>query len=285
MKLLCFLERPTSGSIAFDGRTFGNDEPIPKDMRTAVSLVMQDHYLFEGTVSSNVSYGLKLRRFKAPAIDKSVAAALEAVGLAGFQNRKAGTLSGGEEKRVAIARAVVLKPKALLLDEPTANIDRNNSEMIERIIRDLKSQGMTVVMSTHDIAQAYRLSDRVISLIEGRITDASPENVFPCQISGGTATLRNGIAIQVVTTKSGNAYVAIDPQDIIISLDRLQSSARNCISGTVRQIVIEDTVVKVRVDAGIELLAVVTRNALEELGLSPGSNVFLTFKATSVRVF
>jgi len=245
---------------------------------------MQDHYLFDGSVSSNVSYGLRVRRTRAPHVEKSVRSALEAVGLAGFENRRTDTLSGGEGKRVAIARAVVLNPEVLLLDEPTANIDRRNSEVIEKIIIRLKSEGITIIMTTLDFAQAYRLSDNMISLVSGRLAEVSPENIFPCQISDQIAALSPRLSIYVPTSRSGRAHIAVDPEDIIISMQELESSARNCMEGIVRRISIEDSLVKVYVDVGVELVSVITRNSLERLGLSPGVRVHLTFKASSVRV-
>ncbi|MFQ5905815.1 MAG: ABC transporter ATP-binding protein [bacterium] len=284
IKLLSFLDRPTKGTITFRGRPINKDKPVPQQIRRSVSLVMQDHYLFDGSVSSNVSYGLRVRRMGAPLIEQSVKSALEAVGLAGFEQRRGNTLSGGESKRVAIARAVALSPEVLLLDEPTANIDKRNSEMIEEIIVRLKSEGITIIMTTHDFSQACRLSDNMISLVTGRIVDASPENIFPCNISHQTATLSSGLTIHVATSKSGRAHIAIDPDDILLSLGELKSSARNSIQGIIRRILIEDSLVKVYVDVGTEFASVITRDSLEKLALSPGVGVYLTFKANSVRV-
>lgn len=284
MKLLAFLEEPSGGTIHFKGRAFQKHSRIPLEMRRSVSMVMQDHYLFDGLVAGNLSYGLKLRRVPAHSIGMSVSSALRSVGLGGFENRRSNALSAGEGKRVAIARSLVLKPEILLLDEPTANIDKRNSEMIEEIITHLKPEGMTVIMTTHDFDQAYRLSDNVVSLLGGKIVDVSPENIFPCVISERRATLQSGLDIRVATPFTGNAHLAIDPREILISLSELESSARNSIPGKIRRISIQDSTVKVYVDVGVEFVSVITRNSLDELSLTPGKEVYLTFKATAVRV-
>ena len=284
MKLLAFLEEPSEGTIHFKGRPFQKHSRIPQEVRRSVSMVMQDHYLFEGSVAGNLSYGLRLRRAPAYSIKRSVSSALRSVGLEGFENRRANALSAGEGKRVAIARSLVLKPEVLLLDEPTANIDKASSEMIEQVVSGLKAEGMTVIMTTHDFDQAYVLSDKVMSLVTGRIVDVSPENVFPCVVSERRAMLQSGLNIRVATPLTGNAHLAIDPREILISLSELESSARNSIPGKIRRISIEDSTVKVYVDVGVELVSIITRSSLDELGLTPGKRVYLTFKATSVRI-
>ncbi|TET81825.1 ATP-binding cassette domain-containing protein [candidate division TA06 bacterium] len=284
MKLTSFLERPTKGTIEFKGGLFGPDTTVPQKVRRSVSMVIQDHYLFDGSVGMNVSYGLRARRHDPSFIKRSVSSALDEVGLGGFEHRRTDTLSGGESKRVAIARSVVLEPEVLLLDEPTANIDKISSEMIEQIALRLKSEGMTVIMSTHDFHQAYRLSDNMVSLVAGKMVDVSPENVFPCSILNNVATLKCGINISVATLKEGKGHIAIDPQDVLLSLEELESSARNCIPGTIKRISLEDSLVNVYLDIGTELVSSITRGSLEELRLSPGLKVYATFKATSVRV-
>lgn len=284
MKLLAFLERPSDGIIHFKGRAFQKDSRIPQETRRSVSMVIQDHYLFEGSVAGNLSYGLRLRRVPAHSMEGSVLSALRSVGLEGFENRRSNALSAGEGKRVAIARSLVLRPEVLLLDEPTANIDKASSEMIEQIVSGLKAQGMTVIITTHDFDQAYRLSDNVLSLVTGRIVDVSPENIFPCVISERRAILQSGLKVGVATPVTGNAHMAIDPREILISLSELESSARNSIPGKIRRISIEDSIVKVYVDVGVELVSIITRSSLDELSLTPGKGVYLTFKATSVRI-
>jgi tungstate transport system ATP-binding protein len=109
---------------------------------------------------------------------------LNLVGLDGFEKRRARELSGGEIQRVTIARAIALNPDALLLDEPTANIDRESVNILDRILRELNRRfGTTIILATHDINYAYRLSDEVIHLFEGKISSSPIENLFRGSIS------------------------------------------------------------------------------------------------------
>jgi molybdopterin-binding protein len=245
---------------------------------------MQDHYLFDGTVHSNVAYGLNVRGARRYEIRTRVEKALATAALAGFEQRRADTLSGGESKRAAIARALVLRPEVLLLDEPTANIDRRNTELIEETVGRLKEEGLTVVMTTHDFSQAYKLGDNMISLVAGKLVDVSPENVFPCTISGRQARVAPDVVVNVSSTKEGPAHIAIDPEDVILSLTELSSSARNCLAGTIKRVSMEDALVKVYIDVGTELTSLITGDSLEKLKLKPGMRIYATFKAAAVHV-
>ena len=284
MRVLSFLEKPAGGTVTFKGNRISTGRGVPQELRRSVTLVMQDHYLFEGSVFSNIAYGLRIRGVKDPGLRRSIDTALEITALQGFGPRRAGTLSGGESKRVAIARALVLKPEVLLLDEPTANIDRRNTELIEDTVQQLKSEGLTVVMTTHDFSQAYKLGDSMVSLVSGKVVDVSPENIFPCMISGNEATIAPGVALAVQCERSGPAHVAIDPRGVILSLSELNSSARNCLAGKVVRISVEDSLVKVYVDVGTEIVSIITEDSLESLKLRPGTSVYAVFKTVSVRV-
>ncbi len=107
----------------------------------------QSPYLFEGSVTDNLSFGLKLRGINSRERSERIRATLAIVGLEGFEQRQAKELSGGEVQRVALARALVLKPELLLLDEPTANIDSNSLQAYEALLRGLPEYGVTVVFS------------------------------------------------------------------------------------------------------------------------------------------
>ena len=172
LRLLQFLETPASGSISFDGTTLNGS--VPLEVRRRVVTVFQHPALLDRSVFDNVGYGLRLRgRRRAP---EAIMKALERVGLAGYARTRARTLSGGEAQRVALARALVLNPAALLLDEPTANLDPYNVGMIEEIIRGHGST--TVVLVTHNIFQAKRLADRVGLLLGGKLIELLPTDRF-----------------------------------------------------------------------------------------------------------
>jgi tungstate transport system ATP-binding protein len=133
--------------------------------------------LLNRSVHANVRYGLRLRGLRDSA--HRVQDALEQVGLASLSRQRARTLSGGEAQRVSLARAMVLQPQVLLLDEPTANLDPYNVSLIEEIVRSLNErEGTTIVLVTHNVFQARRLAHRVGLLLEGRIVEVAQEATF-----------------------------------------------------------------------------------------------------------
>lgn len=177
LKILNLLEQPTEGKLYFDGHKINKDII---NIRRQMAFVLQDTVLFRTTVYKNVAYGLKVRSVDKKIISSMVFNALNMVGLAGFENRKARQLSAGEAKRVALARALVLKPRVLLLDEPTANIDKQNVQVFETLLKKINAERRTTtIFTTHDLSQAYRLADKVIFLLNGKIIDNNrPINLF-----------------------------------------------------------------------------------------------------------
>lgn len=177
LRLLNFLETPTAGQIAFDGATVTAGQTAPLALRRRVTTVFQRPVLLRHSVEANVGYGLQLRGQRNYA--GAVQAALAEVGLAHLARRPARTLSGGEAQRVALARAMVIQPAALLLDEPTANLDPYNVGIIEGIVRRLnETHGLTVVLVTHNLYQARRLAHRVGLMLEGRIVEVAAVHDF-----------------------------------------------------------------------------------------------------------
>ncbi len=172
LRLLQFLESPSSGSITFDGTAL--DGSVPLDVRRRVATVFQTPALLDRSVFDNVGYGLRLRGLRH--VPEAITDALERVGLRDYARVRAKTLSGGEAQRVALARALVLNPAALLLDEPTANLDPYNVGLIEEIIRGHGST--TAVLVTHNTFQAKRLADRVALLLGGKLVELLPTERF-----------------------------------------------------------------------------------------------------------
>jgi tungstate transport system ATP-binding protein len=167
LRLIGLLEKPTTGVIIVDGlEVTGFSEGERLKARRRMAMVFQKPVMFKTSVRENVSYGLKIRGESE--IDKSVEAAIEAVGLSGYESRDANTLSGGEMQRIALARALVLEPELLLLDEPTANLDPKTAAAIDALVSRFKG---TVIMATHNMLQARRLADRVAVLVEGRLVE------------------------------------------------------------------------------------------------------------------
>jgi tungstate transport system ATP-binding protein len=165
LRVMALLMSPQSGSIEFAGSDSGN----LARQRQRVTLVEQSPYLFKGSVTDNLSYGLKLRGVDGAERSRRIKETLINVGLEGFEDRQAEKLSGGEVQRVALARALVFKPELLLLDEPTANIDSNSLQAYEALLSRLPEYGVTVVFSTHDLSQSRRLGGEVLRIENGRL--------------------------------------------------------------------------------------------------------------------
>ena len=168
LSILAFLAPPTSGEIFYAGKRVDRDHGSVEEYRRKVTLLHQSPYLFGGSVDDNVAFGLKVRGIRGEEQRRRIDEALDVVGLRGFRDRKARELSGGEAQRVAMARALALKPEVLLLDEPLANIDRETTGLLEAVIASLPAQGTTVVMTTHDPDHPGRLNGESIFLEGGR---------------------------------------------------------------------------------------------------------------------
>jgi tungstate transport system ATP-binding protein len=171
LDVLAFLKRPSRGRVEFNGAPVNWTREQLGALRKQVTLLHQHPYLFSGTVMDNVGFGLRLRGVVRENIGRSVEHMLAVVGLAGFEPRDAAQLSGGEARRVALARALACGPQVLLMDEPLAHVDQESAQIIESLIASESGKGTTIVMSSHDEEIGERLSSKVIRLSEGRIVD------------------------------------------------------------------------------------------------------------------
>lgn len=169
MRLMHGLLAPTSGRITWCGR-----EERPE----AQAMVFQRPVVLRTTALRNVAYGLKLAGVPWGERVARAAAALERVGLAHLAGRPAKVFSGGEQQRLALARAWALEPRILFLDEPTASLDPNAARDVERIIGEIAATGCKIVMSTHNLGQARRLADEIVFLHSGRVSEYTPASVF-----------------------------------------------------------------------------------------------------------
>jgi tungstate transport system ATP-binding protein len=177
LRLLNFLEFPTSGKIIFKGLSFETGQEMGLETRRQVTTVFQRPMLLDRSVRDNVVFGLRLRGKKdTREFSQEI---LDEVGMTTLAHQRARTLSGGEAQRIALARAMVIRPEVLLLDEPTANLDPYNVGLIENIVRRLNhEQGTTLVLVTHNVFQAKRLADRVVFLLDGKVVEIAETDCF-----------------------------------------------------------------------------------------------------------
>ncbi|MGB0444535.1 MAG: cell division ATP-binding protein FtsE [Porticoccaceae bacterium] len=173
LKLLMLLERPTSGALLINGKNVSHlsNYRIPS-YRRQLGVVFQDHQLLmDRTVFDNVALPLQVAGYSRKETGRRVRAALDSVGLLSKEKQSPLALSGGEQQRVGIARAVVHKPRILLADEPTGNLDPELSSEIMNLFQRFQNVGVTVLIATHDIDLINRLNHRIVRLEQGLVVD------------------------------------------------------------------------------------------------------------------
>ncbi|HDP93935.1 MAG TPA: ATP-binding cassette domain-containing protein [Candidatus Aminicenantes bacterium] len=292
LELMAGLASPDSG------RVNGVDD-------RALGFIYQDYMLFPHMdVFKNIAYGLKVRKIDKKEIRERVHGLAEELHLLHLLRRDVRTLSGGEKQRVAIARALAIRPRLLLLDEPTAALDRANRLRTQKLLRRLHSlTGATFVQVTHDFEEALSLADRVALMMDGRLIQTGPpdeiltrpasrevadfmgyRNIFSGPVRGGKMRVGNW-DIQVPLQESEFAYAAIRAEDILVSRSVLDSSARNHVKGRISAVMGNSAGAEVLVDAGVELVVGITRTSLDEMGIRVGDEVILTLKVSAIRCF
>lgn len=287
LSILSLLLPPTSGKICFEG--IDTCEANKHSIRQKMTMILQNPLLFNTTVEENIAYGLKVRGIEKGEQRKRIKECLKLVGLDGFEKRRARELSGGEIQRVAIARALALNPRVLLLDEPTANVDRGSAALLEKILKELNQRfKITVILATHDINQAYRISDEVICLFEGKMARSPLENLYRGRVikDKDISLFDTGkIRVAILPERDEVNHISIPPEDIIVSIKPISTSARNSFSGNIFDVFDEGDSVRLEVDVGEKLRVKVTKKSFQEMNLNLGSHVYLTFKSSSVEVF
>ncbi len=316
LRIIDLLEVPGAGEIYFDGKRIPRSGKQRLETRRRMSFIQQKPQVFNLSVYDNIACGLRWRGEKKNEIAEKVDHIVEMVGLQGYKNRNARTLSGGEAQRVALARSLVLEPEVLLLDEPTANLDPVSTEKIEQLISYVARQrNTTMIMATHAMSQGQQLADRIGVLLDGRLVQTGnatdifrlPQNEEVAHFVGmenileGVITANNegiatvdigGNAIQAVSGyPAGNeVYACIRPENITLLIAdtrqqiAVKSSARNSFQAKISRVTTIGPLSRVEIDCGFRLVALVTKISVEELDLQVGREVYATFKATGVHI-
>lgn len=310
LEILGLLQRSDAGQVLLDGRAVGMRD---RAARLQMAAVFQRPHLFKGSVAANVEYGLVARRVPKRQRVERVAEALERVGLAGYEGRSALVLSGGEAQRVSLARALVLEPRVLLLDEPLASLDRLLKRQLTRDFATiLADAGVTVVYVTHDQDEALVVAQRIAIMNRGRIVACgAAEEVMGLAVDEWSAQFLGvepasqgrvtGVEQGLVTVATGGLEVfasgnppvgadvlfAVHPEDVLLfepGVELPLTTARNRVPVTVTSVEPRGATFYAALDAGgVKLAASVSRAAAAELGVSPGARLLAVFKATAVR--
>lgn len=264
LHLLAFLDVPSNGIITFRSSPVRFVEKALQPLRQRVVLVDQYPILFTGTVRKNLDFGLKVRKIEKKKRGHLIEEALEMVGMQGFIDAEAHKLSGGETKRVALARALVIKPDVLLCDEPTANVDAENQEIIQSILeRANKREKISILFATHLLSQAERLSDQTLALKDGRLSELPRENVLPAVILQQNkerllCRLHNDVRITVPTGSHSGTSMSVrlflNPNKIKLYRNGEGCSVQeNLVPGRVVKISGGNGHVKTTVDTGVQI--------------------------------
>lgn len=289
LSIMSLILRPTKGEVVFEGRQVQHAGSPGTDAGRSMTMVLQNPYLFNTSVLKNVSYGLRARGISRRECDDRVKEALQLVGLEGFEKRRARELSGGEAQLVALARGLAIDPVVVFLDEPTANVDARNMRRFEQIIERInRERGTTIVLTSHNLSQAYRMAQTVFSLFEGALVTSTMHNLFSgrvMQTDKGPCFIAGDIRVWISDDLPHEEYshITIDPEDIIVSREPFSSSARNLFEGVITAIIDQGGKIMLEVRSREVFRVFITPVSLQEMGLTVGSHVYLTFKATSVR--
>ncbi len=270
MKMVAGLLEPTAGDILFDEKSILDIAP---EKRGAV-MVFQNYLLFPYmSIAQNVGYGLKMRKIEQSIIDKRVDEMLELVKLPGLGERRPKELSGGQQQRIALARALIVNPNLLLLDEPLSNLDAHLRFEMRDLIREIQQEmGITTLFVTHDQEEAAVLSDKVALILHGTLQqydapmafyDAPRSreiadffggvNFLPGTKADGRFTCELGVLDAPRGHATGNGIATIRPEDIRIA----DADGENVVTGKVASHVYVGTHSRLKVQVGAHLFHII----------------------------
>jgi molybdate transport system ATP-binding protein len=312
LRCLAGLDAPDAGFIRFGAETWadhGARRFVPPQRR-GVGLVFQEYALFPHlTVADNIGYALR----RAPRGERAarVGEVARLLRIAELLPRRPDRLSGGQRQRVALARALASRPRLLLLDEPLSALDAPTREEVRGDLRALLERTrIPSIVVTHDRVEAMALGDRMAVLAEGGVRQVGAvhdvfsapadvavarvvgtENVAPARLverGEGLVLVEVGAARLWAVDPGhldGEAYACIRAEDVVIEPALVTSaSARNQLAGTITEVAEEGPLVRVKLDCGFQLVALVTRASAARLALAPGSRVAALVKAPAIRI-
>ena len=310
VQVLGLLRTPQCGQL----RLFGQDVTGKTDRKLLVrrmGMVFQAPLLLSGSVQKNVLSGLRIRGVDRKEAERRAGEWMERLRISQLADQAAHTLSAGEAQRTSLARAFVLEPELLLLDEPFSALDAPTRQQLLRetatILHDTTSATLFV---THDRVEALTISDELAVLIDGKIAQQGTaeevfgqpadarvadfvgvENVIPATVVGeehGVALVRAGdCEVQVVddTPVGTEVHLCMRPEDVALAKSvGTNTSVRNAFAGTIKAVAPHGAQMRIEIDCGFRLVAYITRQSTEELGLGPGVEVVASFKASAAHL-
>ena len=304
------LLKTSQGTIYYQGVPI-DSSASRSAMRRSISVVFQEPLLLNTSVYKNIALGLKFRHLTGSEIEKSVEESLDYFGISSLATRSAKTLSGGEAKRVSLARAFALKPEVIMMDEAFNSLDPPTRETLMDDLRNiLEKTKITAVLALHDREETLRLAQNVTVMAEGKIIQSGttaeifnqPDSEFVANFVGTETILEgnvkrcnaglmeisvDGKIIEAVGNflPGQNVYCCIRPENItVLPAIAEKTSARNVFEAKIQKIIRQAFFYKMILDCGFLVVAYITVSSCDELGICEGSMVVVSFKATAVHV-
>lgn len=289
--LLSFVDKPSFGEISFNGMC---NKKMDLETRQSVVMVPQNPYLLKRTVYENVSYGLKLRK-QTDNLDAKVLEALALVGLdSSFSQRKWSQLSGGEAQRVALAARLILKPKVLILDEPTSGVDTNSAQLIKEAILCAKQKyNTTIFISSHDHNWLNHICDRRVALFQGNLVESGSVNLLfaPWEKNSEGNLVKvfmdgQRLVIPNSEEKKRDSVVMINSDDITICRENCEHMKNeNTLIGEVQSIRQQPSGNHLLIEfsvGGVSFSSRLTREEMQKLTLLPGDKIHVNIDTCGV---
>ena len=290
--ILSFMEKQSKGNVLFDGMEYKN---ISNEIRQGVVMVPQNPYLLKRTVFENILYGLKIRKNQKN-LEQKVDEALGLVGLdRSFSKRKWNQLSGGEAQRVALAARLILKPKVLILDEPTTGVDTNSAQLIKKAILFAKQNwNTTILISSHDYNWLNHICDRRIALFQGHLVDSGSINLLfaPWEKDKKGDLIKyfeDGQKLEILNSKDKKrdsiAMISADDMDICrVNCDDFMDkyNLTAIVSSIQQQNSKEHLLVQLSV-ADVSFNCRVTRELMQEQRFLPGDKIFVNINTQNIK--
>jgi len=291
LSLLSFINKPTTGEVSFNGIA---NHKLDLDSRQSIVILPQNPYLLKRTVFDNIIYGLKLRK-EGDNLDEKVREALSLVGLdSSFSSRKWSALSGGEAQRVALAARLILKPKVLILDEPTSGVDTNSAQLIKEAVLQAKQKyNTTILVSSHDHNWLNHICDKKIALFQGELVQSGSVNLLfsPWQRDEQHNLVKvfldgQELVIENSSEKKRDSVVMINSDNITICKKNCDYMINeNTLMGKISSIHQEPSTDYLLVDfliSGVSFVCKLTRTEMQEQSLLPGDNININIDTKDV---
>jgi len=297
LQMIAGFVEPSSGRITLDGA----DLLAVRPSRRGLGIVFQSYALFPHmTVAENVAFGLEMQAVARAERLQRVTEALALVGLEAFAGRFPRKMSGGQQQRIALARALVIRPRVLLLDEPLSNLDAKLREEMQVELRQIqRSVGITTLLVTHDQAEAMALSDRVVVMNKGRAEQiARADDAYDRPASGFVASFlgKTNVLTGIARVEGGRITLAIGaatwnldaaaeagPTTISVRPERISFAARGGLEGVVRARIFHGSQWLLQVETPAGRVSVIRQNNGERLP-QEGERVGLTWRVEDMRL-